>query len=233
MERDHGSNELLYRLPKNEAFLFRNDQFTPLPELSQKDFLEYPIFLMHDHKEAGRVWKKAFELGVIGKNLSLLHIDAHDDLALRNPFPDGEPQNESFILPLVEKGLIRDITWVCNHPNAPVDFEPDAHSVTVPYPYSLTHPSLTKRPIVSEVGKLTDIQAFDLLDIDLNFFTEDVNQNVPDFWLRWRTRKSMEETMRLVSDVKVTTITVSPGFIQNGRAQALVEEALKAFGKKA
>jgi hypothetical protein len=231
MERYCPSDELLYRLPKNEAFLFHKNGFIPLPEVEDEQFLENPLFLMHHHNHAGKVWDRAFELGVIGEKSNLLHIDAHDNLAIREPFPGTEQGVGSFILPRVESGVIRSITWLTHLPYAQPGFDNGQSASFIHYPNSLVSPLLTRRPTVQEISKLTEKEPFDLLDIDLDYFTQGLNQQIPDFILRLQTRKFMRELQEKVEGVKVTTIAISPGYIQRGREGILVEEILRALRK--
>lgn len=197
------------------------------------------LYVMRDHDGAGKVWDAAFEAGQFSA-ATLVHVDAHDDLAFHSPLPrtredvfQQEYEVGSFILPRVNVGCIQNIYWV-----AP--FSPERSSqerrvsssgIVIPYPESLGSDELSTKPTVIVSREIPQVTA-ELIDIDLDFFTYDLASYYPNYLLKMQAKKFFETVLKRVLAPKIITIAISPGYITGGRETPLLEAALEVFHTK-
>lgn len=152
------------------------------------------VCLTRDHDIAGKVWDRYFELGIISAASKFLHIDAHDDLympaVLPNSFLDltqTKYQVGSFILPRAHLGLLSEIIWI-RPPRVT-----QSGTGTKSYPQSINCNDLLHKPFVIEFDSIPTVST-DILDIDLDFFTNMYGDAVP----HWMFTMLVKETWRLL-----------------------------------
>ena len=226
-------SEIIYKNHK-EAFFVNQYGLVPLSEITDNDFQNQPVFIMFDHNEAGKVWDRAYQFGLLNCNSHLTHVDAHDDLSLRKPLPtsyeelvDREYQAGSFILPRVNIGMIGKITWVkpLNHSLPTTQVTQSPGSSVLSYPYSICANDLRNKPTISETSEIPYMDS-DLLDIDLDFFTHGLSPHMPDCILKRRVSNFMNKLLERIWGIKIITIAISPGYIQTNREKILLESVL-------
>ena len=195
---------------------------------------------MRNHDGAGKVWDRAFQAGAIKQHSVLCHIDAHDDLAKRGILPCSfaeltkkNYQVGSFILPRVNVGIIDTIIWIKPKGEDPTNkLRRNTETASfVNFPSSLEAEDLRNKPLVHTTDKITPASA-DLLDIDLDFFTQGLSKFTPNFVLKRRVSAFMKELFNNISGVKIITIATSPGYIQSGREIIILETVLREYAKK-
>ncbi len=216
----------------DEVFSFGNKRSVWLAEkftlhkvdrLRREDFTGLPIFIMRDHDGAGRIWDQALELSILPKNSTLVHIDAHHDLGLPDELPNSVEelsfanfQAGSFILPRVNTGIIKDIVWIRSKSTDPrlADMNRNIGSSR-----------LLAKPNVKVVKGIPKMQA-DLLDIDLDFFTDGNGEWYQNSLLKRNLHAFMLQLAKGIKGIKIITIATSPGYIQSGKERLLLESIL-------
>jgi len=223
--------EIIQQLPLIERILFSKSR----KEITRLD-LPVPTFVMRDHDGAGKVWDQAYAEGNISQ-ATLVHIDAHDDLAFHTPLPTSFVELQmanyevgSFIIPRVAVGIIGKMYWVIPR-NMPQQFL--QHSVlknsssVIRYPESLLHEKVNTT-FQLEVTREVPAVTADLLDLDLDFFTYQLSGYVPDYVLKLQVKKHLHKVFTVVQKPKIITIATSPGYIQFNRERPVLEAALSA-----
>jgi len=210
-ERKNTINEILYSSHHRRSLWTADGMVTDL----RKEFSRtVPVFYMQDHDAAGPVWDAARELGIIPRGATLVHVDAHDDLAVRLPLPEAPADLShlsydvgAFIMPRVHAGIISHIAWV--HPE---NVSPPEDS------------GQTDGLLVGTI-KFPKMKA-ELLDIDLDYFTKKIPQWHPDAWIRARVRTDIQELLHNVTGVRVITVALSPGYIRFSQAKTILIEVM-------
>ena len=173
------------------------------------------LFLMKDHDGAGKIWDFAYEQQTIN-HATLLHVDAHDDLAFRLPLPatftqlqESEFQVGSFIVPRINLGIISKMIWV--------------------FPRNMRD-AYARHPQVEITKEIPVIEA-ELIDIDLDFFTYNLPIGYPNFLLKQRAKRFLSDLFKLVTKPKIITVATSPGYIKTGTEKPLVEAVVETFSE--
>jgi hypothetical protein len=226
------ANEILYAPREGGVWTYEGR----VSDLHKEFSCSLPVFFVQDHNAAGFIWDQAHALGKISDHSTLMHVDAHDDLALRLPLPRDTQELSSlsyevgsFILPRVHLGIIDTIVWM--HPSSvhpPLGLGEYDHLSFTSYPDSLQSRRLAHTPHVIETIQVPDIHA-EILDIDLDYFTQDAPTYYPDFIFQKTVRNVITELKRRVQNVKLVTVALSPGYIQFSHANAILIEAMRLF----
>lgn len=204
----------LYGAKRKEIWQMQSGQ---LNRFNDKELItpNASLFLMKDHDGAGKIWDLAYEQQTINQ-ATLLHVDAHDDLAFRLPLPatfaqlqQSEFQVGSFIVPRINLGIIGKIIWV-----VPRNMS-DAY---------VRHPQV-------EITKKIPIIEAELIDIDLDFFTYNLPSGYPNFLLKQRAKHFFSDLFKLVTKPKIITVATSPGFIKTGTEKPLLEAVVEVFSE--
>lgn len=215
---------VLYQHKKHVWFVGQNG-LVEMTKLGRESYLNRPVFIMQDHDGAGRVWDAAYYHGVIPQGSTLVHVDAHDDLSLPDYLPTtleelGKHDYNvgDFILPRVNVGIVSNIVWI----------KPPKRAFWRAWYETHAEWRLSHKPKIEVSDYVPEMNA-DILDIDLDFFTDDINNPVPDFFLQRNATKFLSKLMEKVSGVKIITIATSPGYIQMNRERPLLEAALEVL----
>lgn len=190
---------------------------------------EGEVYLARDHDIASKVWDRYFKLGIISAPCKLVHIDVHDDLYMPPVLPSSfldltqtKYQVGSFILPRAHLGLISEIIWV--RPPRVTQRGTGVKS----YPQSINSNDLQHRPSVIEFDSIPTVST-DILDIDLDFFTNMYGDAVPNWMFTMLVKRNLEIIRKRITNFKVITIASSPGFVSSKRERALVVLAIQAL----
>lgn len=223
--------ETIQQLSLTERILFSKNR----KEITRLD-LPMPIFVMRDHDGAGKIWDQAYVDGIISQ-ATLIHIDAHDDLAFRTPLPTSFAQLQagnyevgSFIIPRAVTGIIGKMYWVIprgmqHHYGQPP--MPQMNNPVIRYPESLQHEAVSAA-LQLEVTREIPVVTADLLDLDLDFFTYNLSGYIPDYVLKLRIKQYLNKVFSSIQKPKIITIATSPGYIQCNRERPVLEAALEA-----
>lgn len=233
-ERKHIMSEMLYSDRSLRMWTNSGEVHKLTPEVFRDPV---SIFYMQEHNVAGYVWDLAAQHGVIAPMATLVHVDAHDDMALQHPLP--RTINEAtiysysvgaFIIPRIQTGVIDNVIWLHPknvHPDT-MTATPIAQGASLRYPNSLRSPDLRGGYHVMDTSDLPKVQA-ELLDIDLDYFTKKYPEETPDFVLRALVARDLKEILRRVSGVRIITVALSPGYIRYSDAKPVLEEALRVL----
>lgn len=226
----YGKRKAIWEVTFGSPTLFKPEQL---------DLGHTRLYVMRDHDGAGKVWDAAFDAGQFSA-ATLVHVDAHDDLAFHSPLPQTreevlrqEYEVGSFILPRVNVGCIQNIYWVAPFSLDRTTQERRAPSSgrVIPYPESLGSDELSTKPTVIVSKEIPQVTA-ELIDIDLDFFTYDLESYYPNYLLKIQAKKFFETILKRVLAPKIITIAISPGYITGGRERPLLEAALEVFQSK-
>ncbi|MBI2034190.1 MAG: UPF0489 family protein [Candidatus Levybacteria bacterium] len=241
-ERENGYwDQVLYGGRTNTIWHIDKNGVPSLAELKPGSFVSNPVFVVLYHDGAGRVWDRAHRYGVIPSNSTLVHVDAHDDLALPPTLPqtiDELSTQEygvgSFILPRVKVGMIGRIVWVKPQTVESPGEEAGNQNMTlqtIHFPESIESPLLPSKPKVTVTEDVPLIKA-DLLDIDLDFFTAGLPEWFPNFFLKKKVTVFITSLVRKIQGIKIITIAVSPGYTHSSRERVLLESTMKALSRR-
>lgn len=225
-------NDFIYSSDRKKLWKVDNQVLRPLENTDDDCRTTAKIYVMKDHDSAGRIWDKMFMYGKLCSGATMVHIDAHDDLAIHGYLPESMDELNtanyevgSFILPRVNIGMIGAIYWV--HPKRMKQYmvTNDSHAAVVSYPHSIISPRLRIQPQVVTTPDVPHVAA-DLLDIDLDFFTAGLSDLCPNIVLKMQVSRFMQKLTQNVHGVKMITIATSPGYIQSGREKVLLETVI-------
>lgn len=198
-----------------------------------------PVYIFDDHNHAAFAICEAHSEGRLFPSATMIHIDAHDDGTVSPIVPNtrglpplSEVANmvqyytdiESFIDPIVNWGLVREVIWVDPEWNNPPIFMPSqGRSIISGFAdnqHQVNRISVRTTPMeIWDVGDLEEINPINprqlIVDIDIDFFAEIPENSTKE-------RGALGMIKRLMQKATIVTVATSPGYINQERALSLV-----------
>lgn len=202
----------------------------PSPHLALKEYIrttygkdKAPVYIFDDHNHAFFAWAEALTEGRIEKGATLFHFDDHLDGRKPIDLPQDETLEaiarysksldfNNFIDPAMRLGLISETYWI--------DWLSRREKEKYVYREAngeIQFSSIGSEGLVSSIDFDTIDPKKTVVDIDLDYFTS-IKQEQEEIEIQ-RIRKMLEHT-------GVITFAISPGFIDEQRAIALVKKIL-------
>lgn len=203
----------------------------PSPHLALKEYIrtsygkdEVPVYIFDDHNHAFFAWTEALTEGRIERRATLFHFDDHLDGRKPIDLPQDETLEaiarysksldfNNFIYPAMRLGLVSETYWIDW-----LSRREREKYVEQETKFEIQCSTIGSEGLVSSIDFNTIDPKKTIVDIDLDYFTS-VDQEQEGVEIQ-RIRKMIEHA-------GVVTFAISPGFIDEKRAIALVKKILE------